>query len=59
MDLQSQKLLSSSIIEVQELIHEQARLLQQAETFDERDRIEVRLKELWALNKERAKRMSK
>jgi hypothetical protein len=58
-DLQSQKLLSSSIIEVQELIHEQARLLQQAETFDERDRIEVRLKELWALNKERAKRMSK
>lgn len=57
MDLQSQKVLSSSIIEVQELIHEQARLLQQAESWEERERIEARLKVLWAFNKDRTRRM--
>lgn len=52
------KLLTSSIVELQELIHEQALLLAMEPDVDERERIQSTLNQLWAINKGRASRMS-
>lgn len=58
MDSKQTRVLLSSIVELQELIHEQALLLQTTPSPDERVRIQTTLNQLWALNRSRANRVS-
>lgn len=46
--------LKASIIELQELIHEQAQKLERTKTDEEFERITATLEILWATNQERA-----
>ena len=54
MDLTGLPVLKASIIELQELIHEQALALEKTKTEAEFERIATNLDVLWALNQERA-----
>ena len=54
MDLTGLPVLKASIIELQELIHEQATILERTKTEEEFERIAARLDVLWELNQERA-----
>lgn len=54
MDLTGLPVLKASIIELQELIHEQARALERTKTDAEFERITKTLEVLWATNQERA-----
>ena len=54
MDLTGLPVLKASIIELQELIHEQALALEKTKTEAEFERIAANLDVLWALNQERA-----
>lgn len=58
MDSKQTRVLLSSIVELQELIHEQALLVQTTRNPEERKRIQATLNQLWAINKSRANRMS-
>lgn len=52
------RVLLSSIVELQELIHEQALLVQTTSNPEERKQVQNTLNQLWAINKSRANRMS-
>lgn len=52
------RVLLSSIVELQELIHEQALLVQTTSNPEERKQVQITLNQLWAINKSRANRMS-
>lgn len=54
MDWSNLQVLKASIIELQELIHEQARLLENTKTDAEFERITSTLDILWATNQVRA-----
>lgn len=54
MDLAGLPVLKASIIELQELIHEQASKLERTKTQEEFDRITATLEILWTTNQERA-----
>ena len=54
MDLTGLPVLKASIIELQELIHEQATKLERTKTEEEFERIAAMLDVLWELNQERA-----
>lgn len=58
MDSKQTRVLLSSIVELQELIHEQALLVQTTSNPEERVRIQTTLNQLWALNRSRANRVS-
>ncbi len=58
MDSKQMRVLLSSIVELQELIHEQALLLQTVTNAEEREQVQLTLNGLWAVNKSRAARMS-
>ncbi len=54
MDLTGLPVLKASIIELQELIHEQAKALERTKSDAEFERITATLEILWELNQERA-----
>lgn len=54
MDWTQMQVLKASIIELQELIHEQAQAMERTRTDDEFERITNTLEILWATNQERA-----
>lgn len=54
MDLSGMPVLKASIIELQELIHEQAQRLERTKSDAEFDRITATLEILWVTNQERA-----
>ena len=54
MDWSQLVVLKASIIELQELIHEQARALERTKTDEEFERITQTLEILWTTNQERA-----
>lgn len=54
MDLAGLPVLKASIIELQELIHEQAKALDKTKSEAEFERISETLEVLWMLNQERA-----
>ena len=59
MNLAEAKVLSSSLLELQELIHEKAAALLKEMPVAERLLLEDELRSLWQLQKERARRLNK
>lgn len=59
MNLAEAKVLSSSLLELQELIHEKAAALLKEMPVTERLLLEDELRSLWQLQKERARRLNK
>lgn len=59
MNLAEAKVLSSSLMELQELIHEKAAALLKEMPAAERLLLEEQLRDLWQLQKERARRLNK